>query len=116
MTHWDPSSNEAYKIYADTLHSLMVEAANGNSGRGSALSAVFHILEGTRYGLETTLAKSGANQLKPTGYVVDCLEYAIYALQEGSDGFEKAVIKCRQYEQRCRHDCGYLRGPGGGVA
>lgn len=92
MTHWDDDSDEACKIYADVLHSLMVEAANGNSDRGSLIPAIFHTLEKTRYALEAMLAKGRANQLKPTGYVVDSLECALYALWEGSADFDEAVI------------------------
>lgn len=92
MTHWDADSDEACKIYADVLHSLMVEAANGNSDRGSLIPAIFHTLEKTRYALEAMLAKGRADQLKPTGYVVDSLECALYALWEGSADFDEAVI------------------------
>lgn len=92
MTHWDADSDEACKIYADVLHSLMVEAANGNSDRGSTIPAIFHTLEGTRYDLEAMLTKGRANQLKPTGYVVDSMECALYSLWEGSADFDEAVI------------------------
>ncbi len=92
MTHWDADSDEACKIYADVLHSLMVEAVNGNSDRGSTILAIFHTLEGTRYDLEAMLTKGRANQLKPTGYVVDSMECALYSLWEGSADFDEAVI------------------------
>ena len=92
MTHWDADSDEACRIYADVLHSLMVEAANGNSDRGSTIPAIFHTLEGTRYDLEAMLTKGRANQLKPTGYVVDSMECALYSLWEGSADFDEAVI------------------------
>ena len=92
MTHWDADSDEACKIYADMLHCLMTEAKDGNQDIGTLFVNTYGALSGTRYDMDGIQKKGETESLKPTGYVVDSLECALYALWDSGD-FDEAIIK-----------------------
>lgn len=95
MTHWDSDSDEACQIYADVLHYLIAEAKSGNGDIGRLFVDLYSILSGTRYDMDGVQKKGEAETLKPTGYVVDSFECALYSLWDsgGSNGFDDAIIK-----------------------
>lgn len=91
MTHWDKESDEACRIYSDVVHYLITEAKNGRED----CMGIADILEPTRYNLEELVKKgrsTGEYGLKPTGYVVDSLECALYAFWDVPATFEEAVV------------------------
>jgi len=92
MTHWDADSDEACKIYAGVLHYLMTETKDGNQDIGTLFVNTYGALSGTRYNMEGIQKKGETESLKPTGYVVDSLECALYALWDSGD-FDEAIIK-----------------------
>ena len=92
MTHWDADSDEACKIYAAVVHCIMADAAAGGSDIGALFLGLYNSLGGTRYDVDGIQKKADAETLNPTGYVVDSLECAIYALWD-SGGFDDAIIK-----------------------
>lgn len=92
MTHWDADSDEACGLYAGLLHHLLAEAKNGDGDIGRLYVGIHSILGGTRYDMDEIQKKGEAETLKPTGYVVDSLECALYALWDAGD-FDEAVIK-----------------------
>lgn len=57
------------------------------------LLGLHNSLGGTRYDLEDIMEKGRAGGLRPTGYVVDSLECALYALWETSGECDEAIIK-----------------------
>lgn len=92
MTHWDADSDEACKIYAAVVHCIMADAAAGGSDIGALFLGLYNSLGGTRYDMDGIQKKGEAETLKPTGYVVDSLECALYALWDSGD-FDEAIIK-----------------------
>ena len=93
MTHWDADSDEACKIYAAVVHCIIADAAAGASDATALLLGLHNSLGGTRYDLEDIMEKGRAGGLRPTGYVVDSLECALYALWETSGECDEAIIK-----------------------
>lgn len=92
MTHWDADSDEACKIYAAVVHCIIADAATGGSDISALFLGLYNSLGGTRYDMEEIQKKGEAEALEPTGYVVDSLECALYALWDSGD-FDEAIIK-----------------------
>lgn len=91
MTHWDADSDEACKIYADVLHCIIEAAASLNEPTVIFIEAS-DILRGTKYDIAEIGHAGRRGELNPTGYVVDSLKCALYALWDGDD-FDEAIIK-----------------------
>lgn len=92
MTHWDTDSDVACKIYADVLHCIIEAAAESLNEPMVIFIDASDILRNTKYDI-TEIRRDGCRgELKPTGYVVDSLKCALFALWEGDD-FDEAIIK-----------------------
>jgi len=92
MTHWDADSDEACKIYAAVVHFAIETAADGSDDPEAIFEHIYYRLGGTRYYIQGNQEEGNHGKLNPTGYVVDSLKCAIYALWEGDD-FKGAVTK-----------------------
>lgn len=92
MTHDDAESTEACQLYADVVHYLITEAKNGKGNTDRQLEKIGEFLEPTRYNMATIAEKNLRRELKPTGYVVDSMECAIFSFLRLPARFEEAII------------------------
>lgn len=92
MTHDDAESTEACQLYADVVHYLITEAKNGKGDTDRQLEKIGEFLEPTRYNMATIAEKNLCRELKPTGYVVDSMECAIFSFLRLPARFEEAII------------------------
>lgn len=92
MTHADQASTEACHFYTDMLY--LITEAESYDEHGGVAAGISKLMEPTRYNLEELEKKGrsgGTEGLKPTGWVVDSLECALYSFWDASNSFEEAV-------------------------
>ena len=92
MTHWDADSDEACKIYADVLHCIIEAAAASLNEPTVIFIEASDILRGTKYDIAEISHAGSRGELNPSGYVVDSLKCALYALWDGHN-FDEVIIK-----------------------
>ena len=91
MTHWAVDSDEACKIYAMAVHCVIDAATAGLYEPAAMLRGIFDTVKGTIYDVEEIKKQKCCGKLNPTGYVVDSLKCALFALWE-EKSFKEAVI------------------------
>lgn len=92
MTHFNMDSVKACELYAAVIYYLITEAEKGHEEEKNTGRVVDSILRPTTYNLDAIGDKGRNGDLKPTGYVVDSLECALYAFWSASEDFENAII------------------------